>query len=243
MPKPLRFTFLTIFPHIFDSYLNESLFKRAQKAKLVDWKVLNLRDFTKDKHHKVDDRVFGGGPGMVLKLEPIHDAVAAARKHFSRTARTRVILLSPRGTPFTQSVAKRLSRFDHLVFICGRYEGVDERVAEHVADEALSIGDYVLSGGELPALVIAEATARLRKGFMHTYESLEDVKGSYPAYTRPEVFTRKGMKRSWSVPPVLLSGNHAEIAAWRTRSGKKKSAANTAASSRQTSSRRRVSRS
>lgn len=236
--KPLRFTFLTIFPRIFDSYLGESLFKRAKRSGLLDWNILDIRAFAKDKHRKVDNRAFGGGPGMVLKLEPVYDAVATARKRSPRGARTRVILLSPRGTTFTQSVARRLSRFDHLVFICGRYEGVDERVAEHVADEALSIGDYVLSGGELPALVIAETAARLRKGFMHTYESLEDVKGSHPAYTRPETFRRPGMKRGWSVPPVLLSGDHKKINAWRAGLGSTKPVSPRP----RTSSRRRASR-
>ncbi len=218
--KSLRFTLLTIFPHIFDSYIHESLWKRAAQAGLVDWQMVDLRTFTKDKHRTVDARPFGGGPGLVLKLDPIYDALAAARKKTPRGAKTRVILLSPRGKTFSQSEARRLSRYDHLVFICGRYEGVDERVAEHLADEEISIGNYVLSGGELPALVIAEAVARLRKGFMHTYESLEDINGSQPTYTRPETFKRPGMKTAWKVPAVLLSGNHKNIEAWKAGSRK-----------------------
>jgi len=218
--KPLRVTILTIFPRIVDAYLGESLLGKAQKNNLLEVNTVDLREYATGPHRQVDAPPFGGGPGMVMKVEPIHKAVAAAVKGGKKT---RIILPSTRGKVFDQSVARRLSSYDHLVFICGRYEGVDERVAEHVADEEVSLGAYVLAGGELPALVITEAVARLRKGFMHTYESLEDVKGSYPTYTRPEMFKPRGMKKAWSVPAVLMSGDHQEIEAWRrafNKSGK-----------------------
>lgn len=217
--KKMRFSILTIFPRILDSYLQESLLKKAQSNKLIEINAINIRDFSDTPHNQVDDRPFGGGPGMVLKVDPIFDALKSIEKKAPKKEKRRIILLSTRGKKFSQVEAQRLARYDHLVFICGRYEGVDERVAEHLADEELSLGPFVLSGGELPALVVMEAVSRLHKGFMHTYESLEDVKGSYPVYTRPERFTRKGMKRAWAVPKELLSGDHARIAAWRAQFG------------------------
>lgn len=223
MPKrsqPLRVSILTIFPRIFDSYLKESLLGKAPGRKLIDVRVVNIRDYARGKHAQVDARPFGGGPGMVLKLEPLYDALRDIKKK-NGSRKMRVILFSTRGPVFAQKSAQRLSRYDHLVFICGRYEGVDERVAEHLADEEISLGNFVLSGGELPALVVTEAVIRLRKGFMHTHESLEDIKGSYPSYTRPESFKRPGMKKAWDVPDVLLSGNHKNIAVWRAQHHKK----------------------
>jgi len=213
----MRFHLLTIFPGIFDSYLGESLFKRAQKARLISTHVYNLRDFTSDKHHKVDDRPFGGGPGMVMKVEPVYKAVARIKK---TRPKARVILFSTRGRKLDAIAAKRLSKYSDLILICGRYEGVDERVAQRVADEEISIGDYVLSGGELPALVLMEAVSRQLPGFLGKEESLEEVNGSFPTYTRPEVFVAgkaKGKARKWSVPPVLLSGDHKKIEEWRRR--------------------------
>lgn len=208
--KTMRFHLLTIFPGIFDSYLGESLFKRAQKARLISAHVYNLRDFTSDKHHKVDDRPFGGGPGMVMKVEPVYKAVARIKK---TRPKARVILFSTRGRKLDAVAAHRLSKYSDLVLICGRYEGVDERVARHVADEEISIGDYVLSGGELPALVLMEAVSRQLPGFLGKEESLEEVNGSFPTYTRPEVFVVG--KKKWKVPPVLLSGDHKKINEWR----------------------------
>lgn len=205
---------MTIFPDIFNSYLNESLFRRARKNKLVDIRIHNLRDFTNDPHKKVDDRPFGGGPGMVLQVGPIYRAIAALKKNSA--GKTRTILFSPRGKKLTETIAKRLSKYDDLILICGRYEGVDERVAKHIANEEISIGDYVLSGGELPALVLMEAILRFIPGFLGKYASLEALKGSYPAYSRPEEFRPKKGKK-WRVPEVLLSGNHAAIEAWRRR--------------------------
>jgi tRNA (guanine37-N1)-methyltransferase len=211
----MRFDIITIFPSIFDSYFNESLFRRARTKKLVDIRVHNLRDFALDRHKKVDDRAFGGGPGMVLKIEPIYRAIDALRRPTRAKKRERVILFSARGRRFDAKTAKRLAHYDRLILICGRYEGVDERVARYIADEEISIGNYVLSGGELPAMVLVEAVSRFIPGFLGKYESLEDVKGSYPVYTRPPAFVPAKGKGAWTVPPVLLSGDHQKIARWR----------------------------
>lgn len=233
----MRFDIITIFPHIFDSYLNESLVKRARAKKLIDIKIHNLRDFTSDRHYKVDDKSFGGGPGMVLKIQPIYDAVKFLKsKVKNKKLKTRTILFSTRGKKLDAKIAKRLAKYDRLILICGRYEGVDERVAKYVADEEISIGDYVLSGGELPALVLIESVSRFLPGFLGKTESLEEIKGSFPTYTRPEVFTptgqtlrkspfliranRKIKKYTWRVPKILLSGNHKKIGEWRRKSSR-----------------------
>lgn len=209
----MRFDILTIFPTIFDSYLRTSLIQRAIKKKLIQIWIHNLRDFTTDKHHKVDDRPFGGGPGMVLKVEPIYQAVRFLTKN-TELRKKRIILFSARGKKLDTKTAKRLSKYKQLILICGRYEGVDERVGKYIADEEISIGDYILSGGELPALVLIETVSRFLPGFLGKYESLEEKKGSYPVYTRPAVFSPDG-KKKWKVPPVLLSGNHKAIEKWR----------------------------
>jgi tRNA (guanine37-N1)-methyltransferase len=209
-----RFHVLTIFPDIFDSYLKESLFKRAQKAKVVSIRTYDLRAFTKDKHKKVDDRPFGGGPGMVLKVQPVWDAVKKIKAGPLKKHKSRTILFSTRGKTLDAKTALRLAKYDDLILICGRYEGVDERVAEHIADEEISVGNYVLSGGEIPALALMEAVSRHLPGFLGKEESLEEVNGSFPTYTRPEVFVPvKGKK--WGVPAVLLSGDHKKISEWR----------------------------
>ena len=245
-----KFDIITIFPHIFDSYLNESLIKRARQKKIIDIKIHNLRDFAEVKHIKarrehldsarykprrtVDDKPFGGGPGMVLKIEPIYKAVGSILNKLqvkSSKLKVRTILFSTRGKKLDAKVARRLAKYDRLILICGRYEGVDERVAKYVADEEISIGDYVLSGGELPALVLIEAVSRFLPGFLGKKESLEEIKGSYPVYTRPEVFlpsdkrqatSDKRIMRTWRVPKVLLSGNHKKIQTWRKDTGKRK---------------------
>lgn len=179
---------------------------------------MNIRDFTDDPHGKIDDKPFGGGPGMVLQIKPIYKAVRFAKlKVESKKLKVRTILFSTRGKRFDAKHARRLSKYDRLIFICGRYEGVDERVAKYVADEEISIGDYVLSGGELPALVIAECVSRFVPGFLGKGESLEEVKGSYPVYTRPASFLPKGKTRAWSVPKVLLAGHHEKIREWRQK--------------------------
>jgi len=211
----IKFDIITIFPEIFDSYFKESLIKRAQKKRLIKIKVHNLRKWTKDKHRVVDDRPFGGGMGMVLKVEPIFKAVKALKK-----PKTKVILFTPRGKKFNQKTAWRLSRLNHLILICGRYEGVDERVAKYLVDEEISIGDYDLMGGDLPAMVVIETISRLIPGVIGKPQLLKEriTKGKgfieYPQYTRPEVF------KKWSVPGVLLSGNHKKIAVWRQKHAK-----------------------
>jgi len=215
--KPFRLEILTIFPEIFDSYFKESLFRLARQSGLVQVAVHDLRAFTSDRHHKVDDRPFGGGPGMVLKVEPIFKAMQSLRKKANGRQKTRTILFSTRGGKLDAKMAKRLAGYDRLIMICGRYEGVDERVAEHIADEEVSIGDYVLSGGEIPALALSEAVCRFRPGFLGKYESLEEVKGSYPVYTRPEAFSPGRGKKPWRIPSILISGDHAKIDAWRRR--------------------------
>lgn len=215
----LRFDILTIFPEAFNSYFEESLIKRARQNGLIEIKTHNLRDWSEDRHQKVDDRPFGGGPGMVMKVGPILKAVRSLKvgKFGSSKLKTRTILFSTRGKKFDSKTAKRLSGYARLVLICGRYEGVDERVAEHIADEEISMGDYVLSGGELPAMILTEAVSRFIPGFLGKIESLEDVRGSFPAYTRPEEFHPQKSKKAWVVPKVLLSGDHAKIEAWRRR--------------------------
>lgn len=206
---------LTAFPDIFDSYLKESLFKRAIEKKLLKFKMVDLRKFATGKHKKIDDRPFGGGPGMVLKFEPIYKALKALsiKQSAHSKNKTRTILFSLRGKKLDASVAKKFSKYDRLVLICGRYEGVDERVAENLVDEEVSIGDFVLSGGELPALVLSESVARFLPGFLGKYESLEEINGSFPSYTRPEEI--KFGKKILKVPKVLLSGNHKDIEEWR----------------------------
>ena len=205
-----RFDIVTIFPHILDSYFNESILSRAQTKKLISIQTHDLRDYTDDERRTIDDRPYGGGPGMLMKVEPFKRAVADLPKKGKR----RVILLSPRGKQLTQKLAKTLSKYDQLVFLCGRYEGVDERVKKYI-DMELSIGSYVLCGGELGAAVAVEAVARLLPGVLGEDESSQDESFSqpdtleYPQYTRPEIF---GSQR---VPKVLLSGNHAKIAVWR----------------------------
>jgi tRNA (guanine37-N1)-methyltransferase len=211
-----RFDIISIFPDLFGDFMNQSLIARAIKKRLISIKAHDLRRWTKDRHKTVDSRPYGGGAGMVLMAEPIQKAVKAVRK---RTGKTRVILLSAKGKQFSQKEARRLARYEQLVFICGRYEGVDERVAKHVADEELSVGPYVLFGGEVPAMVISEAISRLVPGVVQKEESVKYESHSkegeleYPQYTRPEEIIIGGKKRK--VPKVLLSGNHAKIAAWR----------------------------
>lgn len=208
----MRFDILTIFPKILDSYFSESILKRAQKKKLLSIKVHNLRDFALDKHKKVDDTPYGGGPGMVFKADVVDRAVKKLKAKSSKL-KIRTVLFSLRGKKFDSKTAKRLSKYDQLILICGRYEGVDERVAEYIADEEISIGDFVLSGGELAAGVLVDAVSRFVPGVLGKYESLEEIKGSYKVYTKPEVVKISGKNRK--VPKVLLSGDHKKIEEWR----------------------------
>lgn len=205
----MKIDVITLFPGMFAGPLDESIIRRARDQGLLDLRIFNLRDWAQDRHKTVDDRPFGGGPGMLLKPEPIFAAVEALA-----VERTQVILLSPQGRTFNQSVARELSAHEHLLLVCGSYEGFDERIREALADDELSIGDYVLTNGALPAMVIVDAVTRLLPGVLgddasSSEESFSHGLLEYPHYTRPAEF--RGMK----VPDVLLSGHHAEIEKWR----------------------------
>jgi tRNA (guanine37-N1)-methyltransferase len=238
----MRFDLITIFPEFFAGPLEHGIVRRAREAGLIEIQVQDLRVFTKDRHRSVDDRPFGGGEGMVLKPEPLFEAVefllgdsvgdAAEKRELD--SKTSIVLLSAAGKRFTQETARRYANLDRILFLCGRYEGVDERVAEHLATEEVSIGDFVLSGGELPAALIVDAVTRLLPGALGNQASSENESFSlleraersetgalhkalsanrglldYPHYTRPADF------RGWKVPEVLIGGNHAEVAKWR----------------------------
>lgn len=210
----MKFDIITIFPAMVEAALQEGVVGRAKSRGVLDVAVHNLRTFTSDRHHVVDDVPFGGGPGMVLKPEPLVTAVEGIRE--ARGVPGAVVLTSPAGRAFTQAEAKRLASLGHVVLICGRYEGVDERVRELLVTDELSIGDYVVSGGELPALVMVDAIARLVPGVVGDEQSVEADSFSrglldYPHYTRPAEF------RGQKVPDVLLSGHHGEIRRWRLR--------------------------
>ena len=207
----MRFDIITIFPKIFDSYFKESIIGRAVKSGLVEIKIHDLRDWTEDNHKTVDDKPYGGGAGMIMKVEPIFKAVETVKQ----APKKRVILFSAKGKKFTQADALRLRSYDQIILICGRYEGIDERVARYIADEEVSIGDYVLTGGEIPAMIVVDAISRLTPGVLGKEESLAEESFiqegylEYPQYTRPEEF------QGWKVPEVLLSGNHKEIEKWK----------------------------
>ena len=211
----MRIDVLTLFPQMFEVPFSFGIFKRAVSQGLVSLNLHNIRDYTHDKHHTADDYPYGGGSGMVLKPEPIFEAVEAIKADLKEEAgELPVILLTPQGRPLSQQIAYELSQYSHLVLICGHYEGVDERVREYLATDEISIGDYVLTGGELPAMVVIDTVVRLLPGVLGSEASpLDDshVSGllEYPQYTRPAVF------REWSVPEVLLSGNHAQVDKWR----------------------------
>ncbi len=204
----MRFDVLTIFPKMLDSYISESILKRAQEKKLIQIQSHDIRAFSKDKHRKVDDRPYGGGAGMVMSFQPIADAVKKVAKKKSR-----VILFATRGKVFDAAAARRLAKYDQLIFVCGRYEGVDERVAQNIADEEISLGDYVITGGELGAAIVIDAVSRQIPGVLGKSESLEENQGSYPVYTKPEVV--KTGKKTLKVPKVLTQGNHKLIEEWR----------------------------
>ena len=224
----MHFHVITLFPEICQAYTDASILGRAQKtekgkgAKVKGKKIgvsyYNPRDFSKDKHRKVDDRPFGGGPGMVMQAEPVVRAWDKAVGRKKDKTKIKTLIMSPRGRMFTQAVAKEYAeKYEHLVLISGRYEGIDYRVNEIVDAEEISVGDYILTGGELPALTIIDATARQIPGVLGTFESLEDERiTSGKSYTRPEIFKYK--KQEYKVPPVLLEGNHAEIEKWRHES-------------------------
>jgi tRNA (guanine37-N1)-methyltransferase len=214
----MRIDIITLFPEICRAPLNESMMKRAQENGALDLGIHNLRDWTTDKHHVVDDAPFGGGQGMVMKPEPIFAAVEDLESRIENR-KSRIVLMSPAGRKFDQGMATDFSREEHLIVICGHYEGVDHRVIEHLVDDEISIGDYVLTNGAVAAVVFVDAIVRLLPGVLGDEQSAADDSfsgGSLegPQYTRPSEF------RGWKVPDVLLSGNHGEIAKWRKEQGK-----------------------
>lgn len=215
----MQFDIITIFPKIFDSYFNESIIKRAQQKNLVKINIHDLRDYTFDKHKTVDDRPYGGGSGMVLMVEPIEKAVKDIKTKF-KAKKSKTILLSAKGKKLDQKMIRQFSKLDQLILISGRYEGVDERVAKYIADQEVSIGDYILTGGELPTMVLLDSVTRLIHGVI-TKESLKEESFSkdknieYPHYTRPEKTRINGKERK--VPKTLLSGNHKKIEEWKKK--------------------------
>ena len=252
----MRFDLITIFPEFFAGPLEHGIVRRAREAGLMDVRIQDLREFTKDRHRTVDDRPFGGGEGMVMKPEPLFEAVESLLGHKvgdatrppARESNTAIVLLSAAGKRFTQETARRYARLGQIILICGRYEGVDERVAEHLATEELSVGDFVLSGGELPAMLVIDAVTRLLPGALGNEASTQNESFSaavpparreepvgrpkdgqrseapslldYPHYTRPAEF------RGWTVPEVLIGGNHAEVAKWRRQAAMEKTRRN-----------------
>lgn len=213
----MRFDIISLFPESLESYCQASIIKRAQADNVIDIHLHQLRPFATDKHKTTDDTPYGGGAGMVMKVEPFHRALDSLYDASSKAQypKTRVILLSAKGKRFVQADAVRLAQYDRLILLCGRYEGVDERVAQHLADEELSIGDFVLTGGELPAMMVTDAVARLIPGVLGNAQSAvtesfsDGVTREHPQYTKPEEYN------GWLVPAVLISGNHAAIDTWR----------------------------
>src|SRR6184192_4683726 len=221
----MKIDILTLFPEMCRAPLSESMMKRAQENKIVDLRIHNLRDWTKDKHHIVDDAPFGGGQGMVMKPVPIFAAVEDLKHSTIKNQQSKIILMSPAGRRFDQQMATDLSKQSHLIVICGHYEGVDHRVIDHLVDLEISIGDYVLTNGAIAAVVLVDAVVRLLPGALgHEHSAIDDSfsAGSLegPQYTRPAEF------RGWKIPEVLLSGNHAEIAKWRIEEARKRTKQN-----------------
>ncbi len=210
----MRFDIMTLFPDLVNTVLGESIIGRAQKSGAITVCARNIRDYSKDKHHKVDDAPYGGGRGMLMMAPPIYDCYQSILEEVGEVEKRRVIYLSPRGTVLTQTKARELSQLDHLVLLCGHYEGVDTRIIEEIVDEEISIGDFVLTGGEIPACILVDAVARLCDGVLADPECYENESHSaglleYPQYTRPVEFLGR------TVPEVLVSGHHANIEKWR----------------------------
>jgi tRNA (guanine37-N1)-methyltransferase len=258
----MRFDVITIFPEFFVGPLEHGIVRRAREAGLMDVHVQDLREFTKDRHRTVDDRPFGGGEGMVMKPEPLFEAVESLLGHgvgdaaepAARPSHTAIVLLSAAGKRFTQETARRYAELERIIFMCGRYEGVDERVAEHLATEEISVGDFVLSGGELPAMLVVDAVTRLLPGALGNEASSQNESfsagGSLPIGARPIApphgsehrvsdseggnsllldyphYTRPAEFRGWAVPEVLIGGNHAEVANWRRKAAAEKTRRN-----------------
>jgi tRNA (guanine37-N1)-methyltransferase len=213
IPRPLRIDIVTIFPEMFDGVLNTGMLRLGRERGLLDIRPVNLRDYTTDRHNQTDDTPCGGGAGMVMMPEPLFRCVEALSEGAEKP---RVVLTTPAGEPYTQATAQELACEDHLIILCGRYEGVDERVREHLVTDEISIGDYILTGGEIAAMVIVDSVARLVPGVLGRQESAEEESFSdglleYPHYTKPAVF------REWAVPDILLSGHHEKIRLWRRK--------------------------
>ena len=210
----MKFHCMTLFPALIENVLHESIIGRALKEGIISLACYDIRDYTDNKHRKVDDTPFGGGMGMVMACQPIFDCFDAVKKTIPEEQTTKVIYMSPKGRAFTHEVARELSAYDNLVFLCGHYEGVDQRVIDALVDDEISIGDYVVTGGEIPACIVIDATSRLIAGVLPSEECHEDESVAsgileYPQYTKPRVF------RGLEVPEVLLSGDHKKIARWR----------------------------
>ncbi|MBR3876394.1 MAG: tRNA (guanosine(37)-N1)-methyltransferase TrmD [Clostridia bacterium] len=210
----MRFDVMTLFPDMVRGVLSESIIGRAQSGGLIEIACHDIREFSKDKHRKVDDTPYGGGVGMVMSCQPIYDCYESIANAIPEGSKTRVIYMSPKGRMFSHSVAKELSEYDNLIFLCGHYEGVDQRVIDEIVDEEISIGDYVVTGGEIPACIVIDAVSRLLDGVLASSECYEGESVAsgileYPQYTKPREF------RGREVPEILLSGDHAKIDRWR----------------------------
>ncbi|MEK7558137.1 MAG: tRNA (guanosine(37)-N1)-methyltransferase TrmD [Patescibacteria group bacterium] len=225
----MTFHIITIFPNIFDSYFNESILKRAQKNNLIKIKIYNLRDWTNDKHKTIDDAPYGGGAGMIIKIEPLYKAIKSIKSEIYKIKskntkykiqNTKTILLSAKGKTWSQQLVKKYSKLDDIILICGRYEGVDERITKFI-DEEISIGDYVLTGGEIGSMAIIDSITRLlpcalgnAQSSVNESHTLENIL-EHPQYTRPEIFSAD--KKSYRVPKILLSGNHKKVKEWQEK--------------------------
>ena len=214
----MRITILTLFPEMFNGFFSSSILKRAQDETRhdqppLDIRIVNIRDFASDKHKTTDDRPYGGGAGMVMKIEPIDKALKSLA--INQPMNQRIILTSAKGKPFTQQLAQEYSKLDELIIVCGHYEGVDQRVADHLVDEEVRIGDYVLTGGEPAAMVIADAVSRLLPGVLGNEDSPTYESHSEPGYLEHSQYTRPEEYNGWKVPEILLQGNHKEIEEWR----------------------------
>ena len=210
----MRFDVMTLFPELVNTVLSESIIGRAQKAGIIEVKCHNIRDFTLDKHRKTDDTPYGGGVGMVMTCQPIYDCYKSVVENVPADAKKRVIYMSPKGRMFSHGVARELSEYDNLIFLCGHYEGVDQRIIDEIVDEEISIGDYVVTGGEIPACIVIDAVSRLKDGVLASSECYEGESVAsgileYPQYTKPREFMGR------EVPEILLSGDHARIDRWR----------------------------
>lgn len=219
----MNFHIITIFPKIFDSYFGESIVRRAREKGKVRIKIHNLRDYATDRHKTVDDTPYGGGAGMIFKIEPIYKCLEKIKSEIKKSSKVplRIILFSAKGKRYTQADARRLAKYKNLIMICGRYEGVDERVAKYLVDEEISIGDYVLTGGEIPAMAVADSITRLIPGVLGNKESAKKESFSKKSYLEHPQYTKPAEFRGWKMPEILLGGDHKKIEEWRRKNSKK----------------------